>query len=90
MERTFIETLSVFQDSDDENLSKKYWGEYTFALDSVIGYNKSPNDYTTIDLSNGERAEIAIKYCEFKGLISNYFPHRVIIEAKANYEFKEQ
>lgn len=90
MERIFIETLSVFQDSEDENLSKKYWGEYVFAIDNIVGYNKSTQGYTTIDLKNDGRWEIAIKYEEFKKIMNNYYKHEIIIDAKANYEFKEQ
>lgn len=91
MKNVFIETLSKFSDNpEDEKLSKVVWGEYTFSLLEVVGYNKTSDGFATVDLKNGDRWAIAIRYNNFVELMKDNFDHITVIDAKANYEFKEQ
>lgn len=91
MEKIFIETLSLFSDNpEDEQISKDYWENYVFSLDLVQGYNKSTLGYATIDLNNGNRYTIAIKYEDFMDIMKDNFTHIKKIDPKAEYEFKEQ
>lgn len=90
MSKLFIETLSLFSDNiEDDKLSNERWGEYSFDINEVIGYNKSELGYTTIQIINSERWIIAIKYEEFVKIMKKEFNHIRVIDPEAEYKFKE-
>lgn len=91
MKKIFIETLSLFNDKPEESeLSKDYWSEYGLSLNEIVGYNESTAGYTTVDLINGNRHTIAIKFDDFKSFMKVHNEIVTLINPKALYEFKDQ
>lgn len=89
MEKQFIETLGLFNDNPDSELSPNYWDEYNFRIDSVLDYTKGYNDYALI-VTNDKVITIAIKYDKFKKIMMTNIAHLKYIFPEALYQFKEQ
>jgi len=83
-----IKTLCLVNAGESEDYPKLEWNDFVFDINRVVLFTKEVKDnYTNIKIEADEMTTVAIKYEDFLKLINI---EKIVIDAKADYEFKGQ